>query len=346
MKPALSITSRLTRSLTLVGGLGALLLLIIIGIEFRPTFSDAFNYLSNRAALGQVIHQLSEHVLLPMAVLIVPMVMAGRWAIATSVQPLIDAARVADAHTDDARGVRVDTTDFPTEARPFADAINRVLDRVDRAAGLHEAFAADVAHELRTPLTLLSLELERLDHPEVDRLRGDVAQMRRLIDQLMLLAQIEADRAAQLQPAAVDLADIAATVIARLAPIAFDRGARIELEADAPVVVRGRREAIAAALRNLIENALRVTPDRGLVLIRVTPDRIVAVRDEGPGLSEARLAELVERHRRADHASKHGAGLGLAIVDRIMRAHGGTLTSDAARREIRLGFPIDPAPSA
>lgn len=339
MTPARSIISRLTRSLALVGGLGALLLLTVIGIEFRFAFSDAFANLSNRDALAEVFQQLAEHVLLPMAVLIVPMALAGRWAITTSVRPLIDAARVIDARTGDARGVRVDTRDFPMEAVPFADAINRVLDRVDRAAGMHEAFAADVAHELRTPLTLLSLELDRLDHPEADRLRGDVAQVRRLIDQLMLLAQIDADRAAQLQPVAVDLADIAAAVIARHAPLGFDRGVRIELEADAPVMARGRGEAIAAALRNLIENAMRVTPDGGLVVVRVTADRVVAVRDEGSGLSEARLKQLAERHRRADHASRHGAGLGLAIVDRIMRAHGGTLSADAARREIRLAFP-------
>ena len=345
MTPVPSIISRLTCSLALVGALGALLLLIFIGIEYRLTFSDAFNNLSNRAALVEVFHQLAEHVLLPLAVLIVPMALAGRWAITTSVRPLIDAARTIDARTGDARGVRVDTTDFPMEARPFADAINRVLDRVDRAAGMHEAFAADVAHELRTPLTLLSLELDQLDHPEAHRLRGDVAQMRRLIDQLMLLAQIDADRAAQLKPVAVDLADIAAAVIARLAPIAFDRGVRIELEADAPVSARGRGEAIAAALRNLIENALRVTPEGGRVTVRVTADRVIAVRDEGAGLSEARLKELVERHRRADHASKHGAGLGLAIVDRIMRAHGGTLSADEERREIRLGFPMEPASS-
>lgn len=330
-----SIIRRLTASLAWVGGLGALLLLIVIGIEYRISFSN----LGDHDAFVRAIHELSEHVLLPMAVLILPMAMAGRWAIKSGVRPLIDAATQIDARAGETRGVRVDTTGFPIEARPFADAINRVLGRIDGAAALHEAFAADIAHELRTPLTLLSLELDRLDHPDAERMRGDVARMRRLIDQLMLLAQIDADHAAQIAPAPVDLSDVAGDVLAQLAPIALDRGLRLALEADAPVMVAGRREAIGAALRNLIENALRASPAGGCVTVRTEAGGLLAVRDEGPGLSADQLATLTQRHRRADHASKHGAGLGLAIVERIMRTHGGALETSAEARELRLRFP-------
>lgn len=330
-----SIIRRLTASLALVGGLGAVLLLIVIGIEYRISFSN----LSDHDAFRRALRELSEHVLLPMAVLILPMAMAGRWAIRSGVRPLTDAAAQIDARAGETRGVRVDTTDIPVEARPFADAINRVLGRIDGAAALHEAFAADIAHELRTPLTLLSLELDRLDHPDAPRMRGDVAKMRRLIDQLMLLAQIDADQAAQVPPAQIDLGDIAGDVIAQLAPIALDAGRRLALEGESPVIVAGRREAIAAALRNLIENALRASPEGGCVTVRTAADGSVAVRDEGPGLSGEQLAALTQRHRRADHASRDGAGLGLAIVERIMRAHGGRLEASQQAREIRLHFP-------
>lgn len=335
MRRAPSIIRRLTASLAWVGGLGALLLLIVIGIEYRISFSN----LGDHDAFVRAIHELSEHVLLPMAVLILPMALAGRWAIKSGVRPLIDAAAKIDARAGETRGVRVDTTDFPIEARPFADAINRVLGRIDGAAELHEAFAADIAHELRTPLTLLSLELDRLDHPDAERMRGDVARMRRLIDQLMLLAQIDADHAAQIAPAPVDLGDVAEDVIAQLAPIALDRGLRLALEADGPVMVTGRREAIGAALRNLIENALRASPAGGCVTVQTRAGGLLAVRDEGPGLSAEQLTILTQRHRRADHASRDGAGLGLAIVERIMRAHDGTLETGAAARELRLRFP-------
>lgn len=330
-----SIIRRLTASLALVGGLGAVLLLIVIGIEYRISFSN----LSDHDAFRRALRELSEHVLLPMAVLILPMAMAGRWAIRSGVRPLTDAAAQIDARAGETRGVRVDTTDIPVEARPFADAINRVLGRIDGAAALHEAFAADIAHELRTPLTLLSLELDRLNHPDAPRMRGDVAKMRRLIDQLMLLAQIDADQAAQVPPAQIDLGDVAGDVIAQLAPIALDAGRRLALEGESQVIVAGRREAIAAALRNLIENALRASPEGGCVTVRTAADGSVAVRDEGPGLSGEQLAALTQRHRRADHASRDGAGLGLAIVERIMRAHGGRLEASQHAREIRLHFP-------
>lgn len=339
MKRPPSIIRRLTASLALVGGLGAVLLLIVIGIEYRISFSN----LSDHDAFQRAIRELSEHVLLPMAVLILPMALAGRWAIKSGVRPLLDAAAKIDARAGEPRGVRVDTTGFPIEARPFADAINRVLGRIDGAAALHEAFAADIAHELRTPLTLLSLELDRLDHPDAERMRGDVARMRRLIDQLMLLAQIDADRTAQVPPAPVDLGEIAADVIAQLAPIALDADRHLALETETPIMVAGRREAIAAALRNLIENALRASPAGSCITVRTASGGMLAVRDEGPGLTAEQLAALTQRHRRADHASRDGAGLGLAIVERIMHAHGGTLAACPEAREIRLHFSADRA---
>ncbi|UZK70578.1 HAMP domain-containing histidine kinase [Sphingomonas sp. S1-29] len=336
MIDAPSITRRLTRSMAVVGGLGALLLLIVIGIEYRLSFS----HVSSGDALPLVLHELAEHVLLPMVVLIVPMALAGRWAIRRAIEPLRTAAAEIDARADAVRGVRVATDTLPMEARPFADAINRMLGRADHAASMHEGFAADIAHELRTPLTLLSLELDRLDAPQAPHLREAVAQMRRLIDQLMLLAQVEADAASLSAPSDVDLVDLAGDVIARMAPLALDQGVHFELVAGDRVLAPGRREAIGAALRNLLENALRVTPPGGTIVVRVTAQGLIAVRDEGPGLDTQALVHLVERHHRADYASKDGAGLGLAIVDRIMKAHGGSLGTAPEEGEIRLHLPV------
>jgi signal transduction histidine kinase len=229
---------------------------------------------------------------------------------------------------------------MPEEALPFTGAVNDLLERLDEAARRQEAFAADVAHELRTPLALLSLELDRLDQVDAPRLKGDVAAMRRLIDQLMLLAQIDAAASAQIAPEQVRLVEIAREVVSLLAPAILSAGKMIALDIeDETVIVRGRKEAIATALRNLIENAVRVTPAGGMIQVFVGPGATTGVRDEGPGLDQERLRDLVRRHRRADHASKDGAGLGLAIVDQIMAAHDGLLVSDPDRRELMLRFP-------
>ncbi|MES1983958.1 MAG: HAMP domain-containing sensor histidine kinase [Pseudomonadota bacterium] len=330
-----SILGRLTRSLTIVAVVGALLLLLFIGIEYRISFAE----LSDEAALQIVIHELTEHVIIPMLLLAIPMAVVGRWAIRRAVEPLGRAAQKIDAAGGEARGVRIESESLPLETQPFARAVNALLTRVDDAAALHEAFAADIAHELRTPLTLLSLELDRLEGAQAAQLRLDVAAMRRLIDQLMLLAQIDAEQAAHLPPAPVDLIEVAGDVVAQLAPAALANGQTIELCGEGQNVILGRRETVAAALRNLIENALRVTQQGVPVVVRADEPGELAVRDGGDGLSPERLDVLVQRLRRADHASTSGAGLGLAIVARIMAAHGGRLVTDPDQRELRLIFP-------
>ncbi len=329
-----SIVGRLKVSLTLVALIGAILLLLFIGIEYRISLSD----LSDGSTLPVVLHELTEHVLIPMLLLATPMMLTALWAIRRAVKPLEEAARKIDAAQEQSRGVRVDANSFPMEARPFALSINALLDRLDVAAAMHEAFAADIAHELRTPLTLLSLELDQLDDGRAKQLRLDVGAMRRLIDQLMLLAQIDAERAAQMSPTPVDLAELAGDVVAQMAPAALADGRQIELSGEGSGVIPGRREAIAAALRNLVENALRVTPAGGTVVVLADRPGELAVRDGGEGLSPERLEILVQRLRRADHASSNGAGLGLAIVARIMAAHGGVLVTNPDRRELRLIF--------
>jgi len=80
-------------------------------------------------------------------------------------------------------------------------------------------------------------------------------------------------------------------------------------------------------------------PEGGTVLVIAGPGATLTVRDGGPGLTADQLSALVQRHARADSASRSGAGLGLAIVDQIMRAHGGTLTTDPEARKLTLTFP-------
>jgi signal transduction histidine kinase len=331
-----SVSRRLARGLGLVGFIGTLLLLVAVVFFYSLTFAD----LTAKDALMRATRETLEHVVLPVIVLMGPVAFVGMRVIRQAFGPLEEAACAIEAARGHERGFRIDTSHLPAEALPFADAVNELLGRLDDAAMRQEAFAADVAHELRTPLAVLSLELDRLDHADAARLKGDVAAMRRLIDQLMLLAQIDAATAAQLAQEPVSLTDLAGDVVSYLAPTIIAGGKTISLDAGEKVsTVLGRREAIGAALRNLIENAVRATPAGGTVKVRVGPGAVIGVRDEGPGLSPERLRDLVRRHRRADHASKDGAGLGLAIVDRIMTAHGGTLATDPAGRELSLRFP-------
>jgi signal transduction histidine kinase len=156
-------------------------------------------------------------------------------------------------------------------------------------------------------------------------LRADVDRMARLVNQLLMVAQLEAltihpdDKA--------DLSAVATELAALLAPLAIkaERGVAV-LNADRPVMVRGNRDALYQALRNLVENALKFTPPGTEIEIEIDRSGAVTVSDRGPGIPEPQREHLFRRFWRADRRQSGGAGLGLAIAHRIATAHAGHLT--------------------
>lgn len=334
-----SIYRRLLLGLSGVGAASSLLLLAAVFIDYHLGYGD----LASREAAGKAWHEVFEHVVLPALLFVIPTTLAVIIVVRRALLPLENAAKEIDETKGRERGYRLDAATFPDEARPFADALNLLLERLDRSAAQQEAFAADVAHELRTPLALARLELAEIGGEAKDKLSGDLQSMQRLIDQLLLLAQIKNAEAADIPREDQDLAAIGRECAALLAPTAIAGGKQLAFEAhDKHVPAEGWREAIQAAVRNLIENALRVTPAGGTVLVMAGPGPNLAVRDEGPGLSSEQLDRLVHRHARAENASRSGAGLGLSIVDQIMQAHGGSLVTRPEARELRLQFPDHP----
>lgn len=329
-----SIAWTLILGFVLTGLAAAALLLFVVAFDFDHVFDSHYR----QKGLTGLAYEIGDHVIVPLVVLLVPMITAVPWVIRRALAPLTLAARRINAANHPDRGIRVDLAGLPKEAVVFVTAVNDLLGRLDEAAVRQEAFAADVAHELKTPLAILGMTLDRDDGPLADEIRAELGAMNRLVDQLLLLAQLDADSVSHAPREAVPLADVALEVCSRLAPLALAAGKDLALEILDRPVVAGRREAVAAALRNLVENAQRFVPEGQAVVILVGPGPQLRVRDEGPGLTREQLDVLQRRHERADRASAGGAGLGMAIVSRIMEAHGGALETDPKLRELRLVF--------
>jgi two-component system, OmpR family, sensor histidine kinase QseC len=226
----------------------------------------------------------------------------------------------------------------PREMRPLVDTIGSLLDRVRSTLERERRFTDDAAHELRTPLTgvkthlqvlELSLRQCRLDTVAAAALADaneSVQRMQRTLEQLLLLARLDGDG----QALGDDTSDpqIAAARAAREAEAACGEAGRVLLEASGTLPsVRIPEALLVSALRNLLDNALRIAPAQTPVLLRIEGREAqvsFSVLDEGPGLTEAECAIATQRFWRASHASP-GSGLGLAITSGIATHYGGRL---------------------
>jgi len=219
--------------------------------------------------------------------------------------------------------LRLPVADVPAEVRPLVLAVNQALDRLEEGFRAQREFTADAAHELRTPLAVLRARIDTLaDRATASALRADLENMTHVVNQLLAVAELEANTAGAMET--VDLHGICSEVAASLAPIAIAQRKDIALiGVEAPVLVRGNAPMLHRAIRNLAENALRHTPEGTSVEIGVSRDGAVSVSDEGPGVPPAERELIFRRFWRRDRSRADGAGLGLAIVSRIVEAHAG-----------------------
>ena len=224
--------------------------------------------------------------------------------------------------------------DLPVEILPLGHAFNDALDKVERSAQLQKEFTADAAHELRTPLAVLNARLQSLPPgPDRDVLLSDATRMARIVGQLLDMARLE-EKAATAEE--TDLLGVCRDVVGALAPEAIAAGRSLGLTEpdDASVIwVTAREQDVWHMLRNLVENAIRHTHPGTVIDVRLDPDGTLIVQDDGPGIPLESQPHIFQRFWRQRRNTGNGAGLGMAIVRRVVESNGGTITLQSAPGE-------------
>jgi two-component system OmpR family sensor kinase len=315
----------------------------------------------------------TEHVVFAAVLLLV--LVAGTAMVQLSLRPLrrvaATATRVTELPLDSGEvtlPAGVPDSDPRTEVGRVGAAFNRMLFHVERALGRRAAsearlrrFAADASHELRTPLSAIRGYAElALRHPgpvpddvthALRRVESESARMTVLVDDLLLLARLDAGRPLEREP--VDLSRLAIETTSDARVARDDHRWRLELP-DEPVMVEGDEHRLHQVLANLLSNAGKHTPPGSTISVALAlgdaprsapPDTAVqrgavpagprvelSITDDGPGIPPELLPELFERFTRGEFgrardasAAGKSTGLGLAIVDAVVAAHGGAI---------------------
>jgi len=295
---------------------------------------------------NQLVHSILREFVFDIAWYVPPFValalLLATLSVRRSLLPLRAASAQASAIGPGSIALRLPEADVPTEALPLVVAVNHALDRLEQGFVIQRRFTANAAHVLRTPLTIITARLDTLEgNGQLSALREEVARMNRLVEQLLCVARLDSLALDVSSP--VDLHQLAEEVVGSIAHLALSACRTIALTgADYPVLVIGNPGAIADALRNLIENALAHTPPESEVVVEVGPEGTISVQDSGPGIPAEDRPQIFERFWRGKGVRTNGAGLGLAIVMEIVRAHGASITVTervprGARFDLRFG---------
>lgn len=300
-------------------------------------------------ALGGARHSLralAQSLLVVVPALGVALVAAVWWQVGRALRPMVEITDRARRIGPGTAGARVPEPGTRDEVGQLARVVNDMLERIETGVARERRFVADVSHELRTPLATMRVAAEL----EAGRERGAAAavlteldRMEALVDDLLMLARLDAGSSPRAAPEEVDLGGLVEDVVARCPG---PRAAVTRSPGRHPVV--GHPGLLARLLANLLENAARHARER--IDVSVTSDRghvVVAVDDDGPGIPRHERERVFQRFVRLDPSrSGDGHGLGLAIARSIAEHHSGALRAgDAPLGGARIILSL-PAPVA
>jgi len=249
----------------------------------------------------------------------------------------------------------VDAKAIPAEIIPVIEELNSLFQRLDDAFEREKRFAADAAHELKTPLAIINTQAqvalctqdEEVRKQALQKLIKGIMRSTHIVQQLLTLSRMMPESTIK-EPEEINLTRAATEIVADLAPQAIAKNIEIELIADeTPILISGNSTYIAILMRNLVDNAIRYTPEMGTVTIQTehtSTEAIFKVIDNGPGVPEELRERVFERFFRVVGNQASGSGLGLGIVQKIVRLHHAEISLATAPSgqglEVKVSFPL------
>ena len=303
-----------------------------------PALVQVAETLDKRAHLA---NEIIKGVILPQFI-ILPVILALVWfALSRGLSPLAELQERIRARPQDDLSP-IDPRQVPEEISPLVGSFNDMLERLAQTVEMQKRFIADAAHQMKTPLAGMRMQselaLRQVDPSEIHRSLEQLAQSSesatRLVNQLLALARAENQPHAGLAFEEIDLAQLARATVQDWVQASFAHRIDLGYESpntspeaapEEPLLIAGNALMLRELLSNLIDNALRYTPQGGSVTVRVRRDgehALLEVEDTGPGIAPSERGHVFERFYRILGSNVQGSGLGLAIVREIAQQHG------------------------
>jgi signal transduction histidine kinase len=318
--------------------------LLILSRSFRDTDGSVVTVDAGQSDLfARTLQQrLATSLFVGLPLLLVLAALAGVVLMRRALTPVEAMINAAEAYTFNDPHKRLPTLHTEPRIEALGLALNRMLDRLDNAYSHASRFSADAAHELRTPLTIIRGELELVASGEklpsdvdnaISNALEEMTRLSGIVDSLITLSRMESLWGKKVH-GPVDMRALTEETIEQIGLLAEEKHITLKRPSGPPVVVAGDRDRLKQILVNLIDNAIKYTPEGGRVAVETGIDGdmgFVTVDDSGIGIDPAHHDRVFDRfYRVTPDRGDVGAGLGLAIVKSICNAHGGSVTLRSA----------------
>jgi signal transduction histidine kinase len=308
-------------------------------------------------SIRQVLHSLLLIMILTTPIILIVAAIGGYLLMSTPLRPVVVLTEQAERVGRKEMGERLPIIRSGDELERLSLALNRMIERLETALTHNQRFSADASHELRTPLTIIRGELEpliqipSLPAPVIDGIGSaleESARMAKIVHSLMTISRLDCG-GDQIEFVPVDLVEVVTVTLEHMSLLAEEKHISLRIRSEQPAYVRGDPMRLKQIVVNLVDNAIKYTPDGGDVTVSLTVERKTAtieVADTGIGIPTEALQLVFDRFYRTDQARSResgGTGLGLSIVKAICDVHGGTASVASVEGKgttVRIELPL------